>query len=124
MRDRLAELQQRAHDVSEATSENTNPVSEEGDDEDSTAVEVIQPQAVLFEEEPVIENFLSETKKIRDDITALETEVRSVSFFLLNSPKREKVHPAVILPAPLFREFGQVSIQISELSLCDVTKGQ
>lgn len=75
MKDRLAELQQKAQDVSEVASENTNPVSEEGDDEDPAAVEVIRPQAVLFEEEPIIENFLSEAKKIRDDITALETEV-------------------------------------------------
>lgn len=75
MRDRLAELQQRAQDFSEATSENTNPFSEEGDDDDLAAVGVITPQAVVFEEEPIIENFLSETKKIRDDITALETEV-------------------------------------------------
>lgn len=76
----MAELQQRAHDFSEATSENTSPFSEEGDDDDSAAVEVITPQAVLFEEEPIIENFLSEAKKIRDDITALETEVGSVFF--------------------------------------------
>lgn len=87
MRDRLAELQQRAQDFSEATSENTNPFSEEGDDDDLAAVGVITPQAVVFEEEPIIENFLSETKKIRDDITALETEVGSVwhcfAFFFL-----------------------------------------
>lgn len=76
----MAELQQRAHDFSEAASENTNPLSEEGDDDDSAAVEVIMPQAVLFEEEPIIENFLSEAKKIRDDITALETEVGSFFF--------------------------------------------
>lgn len=79
MRDRLAELQQKAHDFSEATSENTNRFSEEGDEDDSAAVEVITPQAVLFEEEPIIENFLSEAKKMRDDITALETEVGSLS---------------------------------------------
>lgn len=84
MRDRLAELQQRAHDFSEAASENTSPLSEEGDDDESAAVEVITPQAVLFEEEPIIENFLSEAKKIRDDITALETEVGSFVLFALS----------------------------------------
>lgn len=82
MRDRLAELQQKAHHFSEATSENTNRSSGEDDDDDSADVEVITPQAVLFEEEPIIENFLSETKKIRDDITALETEVGSVFPFV------------------------------------------
>lgn len=75
MKDRLEELKQRAQELSEATSENTNPFSVEGDNDDSVAVGVITPQAVVFEEEPVIENFLSEAQKIRDDITTLETEV-------------------------------------------------
>lgn len=73
MRDRLEELQQRAQDFSEAASEDTNPFSAEGDD--SVVVGVITPQAVVFEEEPIIENFLSEAQQIRDDITVLETEV-------------------------------------------------
>lgn len=91
----MAELQQRAQDFSEAASENTNPFSEEVDDDDSAAVGVITPQAVVFEEEPIIENFLSEAKKIRDDITALETEVGCVwhcfAFYMLTlkSPERE-----------------------------------
>lgn len=120
----MAELQQRAHHFSEATSENTNPLSEEGDDDDSAAVEVITPQAVLFEEEPIIENFLSEAKNIRDDITALGTEVGPVFFLSYTKPSRkEKVNP-VLLPALLFREFGRKRIQVAELSLCDVTKGQ
>lgn len=75
MRDRLEELQQRAQEFSEAASENTSPFSVEGDNDDSVVVGVITPQAVVFEEEPIIENFLSEAQKIRDDITALETEV-------------------------------------------------
>ncbi|XP_023120327.1 syntaxin-19 [Amphiprion ocellaris] len=72
MRDRLEELQNRAEEFSEAGTENANPFSVESDDED---VGVITPQAVMFEEEPIIENFLSEAQQIRDDITALETEV-------------------------------------------------
>ncbi|XP_018557187.1 syntaxin-19 [Lates calcarifer] len=75
MRDRLEELQQRAQEFSGAASENTNPFTEDGDNVDSEVVGVIIPQAVMFEEEPIIENFLSEAQKIRDDITALETEV-------------------------------------------------
>lgn len=75
MKDRLEELQQKAKEFSEVASENTNPFSVEGDNDDSVAVGVITPQAVVFEEEPVIDNFLSEAQKIRDDITLLETEV-------------------------------------------------
>ena len=73
MRDRLEELQQRAQEFSEAAEDNTNPLSEAEDDE--SVVGVIKPQAVVFEVEPIIENFLSEAQKIRDDITALEMEV-------------------------------------------------
>nr|XP_046260703.1 syntaxin-19 [Scatophagus argus] len=78
MKDRLAELQQRAQDLSEAASENVTPFSVVAENDDST-VGVITPQAVLFEEEPVIENFLSEAQQIRDDITVLETEVLKFS---------------------------------------------
>ncbi|XP_042351034.1 syntaxin-19 [Plectropomus leopardus] len=73
MRDRLEELQKRAQDFSEATNDNANPFSAEGDNDDSVAV--ITPQAVVFEEEPVIENFLSEAQLIREDITVLDIEV-------------------------------------------------
>ncbi|XP_019945675.1 syntaxin-19 [Paralichthys olivaceus] len=75
MRDRLEELQQRAQEFSGAASENTSPFSVEDDNDDSMVVEVTMPQAVLFEEEPIIENFLSESQQIRDDITTLETEI-------------------------------------------------
>lgn len=71
MRDRLQELQQKAQEFAEDTTENTD---DDGDD-DSVVVGVITPQAVVFEGEPVIENFLSEAQQIRDDITLLETEV-------------------------------------------------
>lgn len=79
MRDRLEELQHRAQDFSEASSENTNPFSAEGDEDDTEVVGVITPQAVVFEEEPIIENILSEIQQIRDDITALDTEVLKFS---------------------------------------------
>ncbi|XP_045910357.1 syntaxin-19 [Micropterus dolomieu] len=79
MRDRLEELQQRAQDLREAARENTNPFSVEGNNDESVVVEVITPQAVVFEEEPIIENFLSEAQQIRDDITVLETEVLNFS---------------------------------------------
>lgn len=80
MRDRLEELQQRAQDLREAARENTNPFSVEGNNDESVVVEVITPQAVVFEEEPIIENFLSEAQQIRDDITVLETEVIFIFF--------------------------------------------
>lgn len=74
MKDRLEELRQKAQEFSEAANENTDPFSTEGDDE-SVVAGAITPQAVVFEEEPIIENFLSEAQQIRDDITAVEIEV-------------------------------------------------
>lgn len=71
----MEELQRRAQEFSGAASDNTSPVSLEEDNDDSVVVEVTMPQAVLFEEEPIIENFLSESQQIRDDITTLETEI-------------------------------------------------
>lgn len=79
MRDRLEELQHRAQDFSEASSENTNPFSADGDEDDPEVVGVMAPQAVVFEEEPIIENILCEIQQIRDDITALDTEVLKFS---------------------------------------------
>ena len=72
----MEELQQRAQEFSGSASEHTNPFSLEGDNDNSVVVGVITPQAVVFEEEPIIANFLSEAQKIRDDITVLETEVK------------------------------------------------
>lgn len=74
MRDRLEELQKKSQEFAEAASEDAAPVSEELDD-DYPAVGVITQQAVVFEVEPVIDSFLSEAQKIRDDITTLEIEV-------------------------------------------------
>lgn len=76
MRDRLVELQQKAQELSVVATENTNPFSVEDDDDDSVVFGVIKPQAVVFEEEPVIQDFLSEVEHIQDDIAVLETEVK------------------------------------------------
>ncbi|XP_053296534.1 syntaxin-19 [Pleuronectes platessa] len=75
MRDRLEELQQRAREFSGAAGETTSPPPVEGDNDDSMVDEVTVPQAVLFEGEPIIQNFLSECQQIRDEITTLETEI-------------------------------------------------
>lgn len=74
MRDRLEELQKKSQEFSDAASEDVIPVSEEPED-DNPVVGVMTQQAVVFEVEPVIDNFLSEAQKIRGDITALEIEV-------------------------------------------------
>lgn len=79
MRDRLEELQKKSQEMSEAVSEDAVPVSEEPEDDDPV-VGVVAQQAVVFEVEPFIDNFLSEAEKVRGDITALEMEV---NFFLL-----------------------------------------
>jgi len=76
MRDRLEELQQRAQESTDVATDHNNPFSMEDDDDDSVVVGSLTPQAVVFEEEPVIDNFLSEAQQIRDDISELETEVR------------------------------------------------
>lgn len=89
MRDRLSELQQRAQESSAVAGENNNPLPEEGDDDDSVVVGIAMPQAVVFEEEPIIENFLSEAQKIRDDINALETEVNKNTVILHRLPQVE-----------------------------------
>ncbi|XP_003962063.1 syntaxin-19 [Takifugu rubripes] len=78
MRDRLEELQKKSREFSEAASEDAAPVSEEPEDEEPV-VGVVTQQAVVFEVEPVIDNFLSEAQKIRDDITTLEIEVLKFS---------------------------------------------
>ncbi|MEQ2271363.1 hypothetical protein XENORESO_003102 [Xenotaenia resolanae] len=75
MRDRLEELQQRAQKLSEATAGSITTFSVEGDDDESVEVGGITQQAVVFEEEPIIHNFLSEAQQIKDDISTLETEV-------------------------------------------------
>ncbi|TNN79370.1 Syntaxin-19 [Liparis tanakae] len=73
MRDRLEELHLRAQDFSEAHRETIKSSSVGGDNDDSVAG--VHQTAVVFEEEPIIENFLYGVKHIRDDITVLESEV-------------------------------------------------
>ncbi|XP_040058298.2 syntaxin-19 isoform X1 [Gasterosteus aculeatus] len=73
MRDRLEELHLRAANVSADDSESISSSSAEGVNGDSVAA--AEPQAVVFEEEPIFENFMSEAQQIRDDITVLNTEV-------------------------------------------------
>lgn len=79
MKDRLEELQQKTQ---EAPTDHTNPFSVEGNEDEFVVVGGITPQAVVFEEEPVIQNFLYEAQKIRDDISVLETEVRWLNYIL------------------------------------------
>ncbi|XP_031661447.1 syntaxin-19 isoform X2 [Oncorhynchus kisutch] len=82
MRDRLEELRQRAQEFREARNKaDETPFPEEDADPDDPAwVSVATPQqAVVFEEEPVLDNFLSEAQHIRGDITELETEVKKFS---------------------------------------------
>ncbi|XP_077584310.1 syntaxin-19 [Stigmatopora nigra] len=80
MRDRLKELVERTQEFPDSGSISSTPVSEEEDDTDkSTVLGVIIPEAVLFEEEPLIDNFLSEVHQMRNDIVALEIEVLKFS---------------------------------------------
>lgn len=71
MKDRLEELRQRAKAASE---EQDNSRGEDGEDDFPAT-----PQAVVFEEEPVLDNFLSEVQRIREAIGELEAEVRAFS---------------------------------------------
>lgn len=75
MRDRLTELQQKTLEFSAVATENTNPFSAADGEDDSVELGVIKPQAVVFEEEPVIQDFLLEVEHIQDDLAVLETEV-------------------------------------------------
>uniref|UniRef100_A0A1A8D231 Syntaxin 19 n=1 Tax=Nothobranchius kadleci TaxID=1051664 RepID=A0A1A8D231_NOTKA len=77
MRDRLEELQKKSQEFSEIAADDPAPSSEDGDDEEESGG--ITPQAVVFEEEPIFQNFLSEAQKVRDDISALETEVLNIT---------------------------------------------
>ncbi|XP_046902668.1 syntaxin-19 isoform X2 [Hypomesus transpacificus] len=80
MRDRLAELRQRAQEFRETGSEmDPSPFPVEDETEDPAGLGVMAPQAVMFEEEPVLENFLSEAQHIRDNLAELETEVLKFS---------------------------------------------
>lgn len=82
MKDRLEELRQRAQGFQEASRETDTPFPEEDADPDAPlGVMVATPQqAVVFEQEPVLHNFLSEAQHIRGDITELETEVSKLTY--------------------------------------------
>ncbi|XP_077393805.1 syntaxin-19 [Festucalex cinctus] len=71
MRDRFKELLERTREFDAGSESSDN----EEDTEKSVVVDVITPEAVLFEEEPVIDNFLTEVQQIRHDIVALDIEV-------------------------------------------------
>ncbi|CAB1328810.1 unnamed protein product [Coregonus sp. 'balchen'] len=82
MKDRLGELRQRAQGFLDASSEadETSFPEEDADPDAPLGVRVATPQeAVVFEEEPVLDNFLSEAQHIRGDITELEMEVKKFS---------------------------------------------
>lgn len=82
MRDRLEELRQRAQEALESGSvDDSNPFPGGNDPDDPVEVNISMPQAVVFEEEPVVENFLSEAQRIRDEITELDVEVSYIYFY-------------------------------------------
>nr|XP_020470080.1 syntaxin-19 [Monopterus albus]XP_020470081.1 syntaxin-19 [Monopterus albus] len=75
MKDRLEELRQKAQEFSGTANEDIEPYSVDDDSNDFMVIGIITPQGVVLEEEPVIKNLLSEAQQIRDDVTALESEV-------------------------------------------------
>ncbi|XP_056436210.1 syntaxin-19 [Gadus chalcogrammus] len=76
MRDRLDELRQKAQEDPDLEAEIIyDPLSGVNEPDDPTEVDFTTPRAVVFEEEPVIENFLCEAQRIRDEITELDADV-------------------------------------------------
>ena len=76
MRDRLEELRQKAQEAPDPEAEIvSDPLSGVNDPDDPVEVDFTTPRAVVFEEEPVIENFLCEAQRIRDEITELDADV-------------------------------------------------
>ncbi|KAG9349371.1 hypothetical protein JZ751_027814 [Albula glossodonta] len=76
MKDRLEELRLKMKEASEEEQDKNKPFSDEEEEED---IAPASPQAVVFEEEPVLENFLSEVQSIREAISDLDAEVRKFS---------------------------------------------
>lgn len=76
MKDRLEELrlQIKANQQLQESSSFT-----QHEEEEPTSFIGLWPQAVLFETEPVLENFLDEAKHIRDSLEELEAEVKKFS---------------------------------------------
>ncbi|KAI5621185.1 syntaxin-19 isoform X2 [Silurus asotus] len=76
MKDRLEELRLQIkanHQLQEG-----NPFTHD-DEEEPMSFIGHWPQAVIFETEPVLENFLDEAKRIRDSLEELEAEVKKFS---------------------------------------------
>lgn len=73
MKDRIEELRQKMKSSGDVV--DSNPFGEDYDEDEPSPM----PQAVIFEEEPVLENFLSEAQRIRDSIDELEAEVKKFS---------------------------------------------
>ncbi|XP_051998850.1 syntaxin-19 [Xyrauchen texanus] len=71
MKDRVEEFRQRMK-VSDGLVDN-NPFSK---DEDADAASVVGLQAVIFEAEPVLDNFLKDAQSIRESIEELISEVK------------------------------------------------
>ncbi|XP_016419566.1 syntaxin-19-like [Sinocyclocheilus rhinocerous] len=76
MKDRMDELRQRMK-ASDKPVDN-NPFNEE-EEEDMDPSSLIGLQAVIFEAEPILENFLKEAQSIRDSIEELNSEVSKFS---------------------------------------------
>lgn len=73
MKDRIEELRQKMKSSGDVV--DSNPFGEDYNEDEPSPM----PQAVIFEEEPVLENFLSEAQRIRDSIDELEAEVKKFS---------------------------------------------
>ena len=83
MRDRLEELRQKAQEAPDpVTKIDSDPFSGISDPDDPVEVGFTTPEAVVFQDEPIIENFLSEAQHIRDEISELDAQV-SYDFFPL-----------------------------------------
>lgn len=76
MKDRLEELRLQFKANQHLQEGNSLTQHEE---EEPTSLTDLWPQAVLFESEPVLENFLDEAKRVRDSLEELEAEVNKFS---------------------------------------------
>ncbi|XP_067848933.1 syntaxin-19 [Heptranchias perlo] len=74
MRDRLQELRQRAKEAELIKKANEGQASKQT--EDSI---VFKQQAIIFEKEPVMENFLLGAQRIQDEINELNSDIKKLS---------------------------------------------
>ncbi|XP_030643205.1 syntaxin-19 [Chanos chanos] len=78
MKDRLEELRQQAKSNKQLEDNNSfNQYDDDDDDDEDFTSEGMQ--AVVFEAEPVLDNFLEEAQRIRDSIDELDVEVKKFS---------------------------------------------